>query len=135
MRQPILIATDFNESSPHLLQEGINLAKALQAPVVMAHAVEAIDDPAESDHDIQLFHQELMQMAEEKMTRERAVWPEDVPVCTLIELGSRVDVLLRLVEENKPSMLLMGTPFREGPPVGIGLQLMLRCPCPVLIVR
>ena len=47
-------------------------------------------------------------------------------------------VLVHAVDEVKARqarLLVLGSPFRgEGPPVGIGLQLLAMCPCPVLTV-
>lgn len=134
MKQPILIGTDFNPEMPRVMEHGARLARALDTHVVLVHAVETIGEPEEGDRETQSFHDELMQRAEEKMEDLRKDWPDDLDLCTLIELGHRVDVLLRLVEERNPLMLVIGTPFRKGPPVGIGLQLLVRCPCPITIV-
>ena len=135
MEQPILIATDFNPDMPHVMEQGIRLAKALQTHIVLVHAVEPIDEPDTADHETESFHADLIVKAEAKMAEEKASRTDEVDLRTLVELGRRVDVLLRLVEERKPLMLVMGSPFRNStPPVGIGLHLLVRCSCPVLIV-
>ena len=105
------------------VDEGLKLARALHRHLVLVHAVEPIEDLAEADRDTQAFHDQLLENAEEKLNAPRHEWPPDVELLTSLELGSRVEVLV------------MGDLFRgSGPPVGIGLQLMAQCPCPVFIV-
>ena len=134
MSKPILVGTDFNPDMPQVIEQGLVLARALGGHVVLVHAVEPIEDPDKSDSDTEAFHDRLMALAEEKMAILRETWPDDVDLCTLVELGCRVEVMLRLFREREALMLVMGTPFRGGPPVGIGLQLLARCTCPVVIV-
>ena len=134
MTKPILIGTDFNPDMPQVIEQGVTLARALGGHVVLVHAVEPIEDPDQSDTDTEAFHDRLIAQAEEKMAEQRAHWPQDVDLCTLIELGSRVDVLLRLARERQALLLVMGTPFRGGPPVGIGLQVIAHSPCAVVVV-
>lgn len=134
MTKPVIVGTDFGPDSPQILEVGRRLAAALGGHLVLVHAVEPIENPERADSDIEDFHDRLMQKAEEHMAQERDRWPGDVDLCTLVKLGSRVDVLLSLVEERQALMLVVGSPFRGGPPVGIGLQLVARCRCPLVIV-
>lgn len=134
MTLPIIVGTDFNPESSRILDTGRRLAQALGGHVVLVHAIEPIEDPQAADRDTEQFHDRLMRQAEAHMAEVREAWPGDVDLCTLIELGSRVEVLLRLVEERKAMMLVLGSPFRGGPPVGIGLQLIAQSPCPLVIV-
>jgi nucleotide-binding universal stress UspA family protein len=134
MSKPILVGTDFNPDMPQVIEQGLVLARALGGHVVLVHAVEPIEDPDHTDADTVAFHERLIALAEEKMAIEREKWPGDVDLCTLIELGCRVEVMLRLIQERGALMMVMGTPFRGGPPVGIGLQLIARSPIPVVIV-
>ena len=92
-------------------------------------------EPIEADGDTRAFHNQLIDNAESKLKAQLQEWSEDVELQTSVELGSRVEVLVRLVREREARMLVMGSPFRgSGPPVGIGLQLMAQCPCPVVVV-
>lgn len=135
MSNAIIVGTDLSPHTSIIVDEGLRLARALQQPLVLVHAVEPIEDPAQADRDTHAFHNQLIQKAEEKLNAQRHEWPPDVELLTSVELGSRVEVLVRLVREKEARMLVMGSPFRgSGPPVGIGLQLMAQCPCPVVLV-
>jgi nucleotide-binding universal stress UspA family protein len=131
----IIVGTDLSPHTSSIVDEGLKLARALHEPILLVHAVEPIENPAEADRDTHAFHNQLLSSAEEKLNAQRREWPSDVELLTAVELGSRVEVLVRLVREREARMLVMGSPFRNsGPPVGIGLQLMAQCPCPVVLV-
>ena len=135
MSNAIIVGTDLSPHTSTIVGEGLKLARALQGHLVLVHAVEPIEDPAEADRDTHAFHNQLLEKAEEILNAQRREWPPDVELKTSVELGSRVEVLVRLCREQDARMLIMGSPFRgSGPPVGIGLQLMAQCPCPVVIV-
>jgi len=135
MSHAIIVGTDLSPHTHTIIDEGLRLARALQGHLVLVHAVEPIEDPAEADRDTHAFHNQLIEKAEEILNAQRHQWPPDVELRTSVELGSRVEVLVRLVREQDARMLIMGSPFRgNGPPVGIGLQLMAQCPCPVVLV-
>jgi nucleotide-binding universal stress UspA family protein len=136
MTKPIIVGTDFSEKEPPVLEEGRRLARALGCHVVLVHVVEPIEKDS-SDTEVEDFHDSLMAKAEEKMAAIRENWPGDVDLCTLIELGPRVEVLVRLVRERDARMLVLGTPWRDlrGPQsLGVGLPLLVLCPCPVVVV-
>lgn len=134
MSRPVIVGTDFNPATPHILETGRQLARALGGHVILLHVVEPIEDPDAADGEVQDFHDGLMQRAEARMAEQRQRWPGEVDLCTLVELGPRVEVMLRLIHDRQAVMLVVGSPFRGGPPVGIGLQLVARCTCPLLIV-
>ena len=135
MSNAIIVGTDLSPHTSTIVNEGLKLARALQARLLLVHAVEPIEDPAEADGDTRAFHEQLIEKAEQKINAQRHQWPQDVELVTSVELGSRVEVLVRLCREREARMLVMGSPFRgSGPLVGIGLQLMAQCPCPVVIV-
>jgi nucleotide-binding universal stress UspA family protein len=131
----IIVGTDLSPHTITIIGEGLRLARALQGHLLLVHAVEPIEDPSQADGEIRAFHDQLIDSAKSKLRAQLQEWSEDVELQTSVELGSRVEVLVRLVREREARMLVMGSPFRgSGPPVGIGLQLMARCPCPVVIV-
>lgn len=131
----ILVGTDLSAETDALLIEAERLALAWQGHVVLVHAVEPIEDPDQADVDTRFFHEELMNKAEQWMERRREAWDRETDLCTCVQLGSRVEVLIQEVQQRQASYLVLGSPFRgQGPPVGIGLQVIARCPCPVLIL-
>lgn len=131
----IVVGTDLTPQTSELLHEAVRLAQAYEGHVVLVHAVEPIEDPDRADSDTAAFHDELMRKAELWMTEQRENWNAEVDLCTYVELGSRVKVLIGSAKERHARMLVLGSPFRgDGPPVGIGLQVVAQSPCPVLIV-
>ena len=131
----IVVGTDLTSQTSDLLNQAIRLAQAYQGHVVLVHAVEPIENPDRADEDTAAFHDELMRKAELWMTEQRELWSAEVDLCTYVELGSRVKVLVGSLKERKACMLVIGSPFRDdGPPVGIGLQTLAQSPCPVLMV-
>ncbi|MBN9420712.1 hypothetical protein ABS71_08080 [bacterium SCN 62-11] len=131
----VLVGTDLTDQTDILLQEAERLALAIQGHVVLVHAVEPIEDPDRADADTRAFHEQLMSRAEEWMETRRRCWDRETDLCTCVQLGSRVGVLIAEAKARKARYLVLGSPFRgEGPPVGIGLQLLAQSPTPVLVV-
>jgi len=135
MSNPIIVGVDFEErSTPQILQHGYLQGRALGQSVLLVHVVEPIERPDQADQDTRAFHDQLVKKAENQMTGLAEQAPDGVSVSTCVELGPRVEVLSRLAAERGAVMLVLGSPFRGGPPVGIGLQILARCNCPVLII-
>ena len=131
----IVVGTDLTPQTADLLSEAVRLARAYDGHVVLVHAVEPIENPDQADSDTAAFHDELMRKAEQWMSEQRDHWTAEVDLCTDVELGSRVQVLIGTVKQREARILVIGSPFRgEGPPVGIGLQVVAQSPCPVLIL-
>lgn len=131
----IVVGTDLTDESVALLAEAERMAKAFDGHVVLVHAVQPIEDPDQADLDTRNFHEKLMSQAEEWMERQREAWDREVDLCTCVQLGHRVQVLIQEVNDRQARLLVLGSPFRrQGPPVGIGLQVLAQCPCPVLII-
>lgn len=127
----IFVATDFSEYSAQATKMGLQLAAALHAPLLLVHVVEPC---TRADADIDAFHDELLQQGQRRMHDELARWSGDSDAASLIELGHRVPTLLRLIEEHKPLMVVMGSRLQDLRRVGISLEVMLQCPYPVLLV-
>lgn len=131
----IVVGTDLTDETASLLAEAERMAKAFEGHVVLVHAVQPIEDPDQADVDTRAFHEQLMAKAEEWMESQRQKWDREVDLCTCVELGPRVQVLIQEVKARQARLLVLGSPFRgDGPPVGIGLQVLAQCPCPVLII-
>lgn len=131
----IVVGTDLSEETDALLAEAERLALAFQGHVVLVHAVEPIEDPERADSDTRAFHEKLMADAEEWMDRRRQAWDRETDLCTCVQLGARVQVLIEEVKQRKALFLVIGSPFRGGGlPVGIGLHVLAQSPCPVLVL-
>jgi nucleotide-binding universal stress UspA family protein len=131
----VVVGTDLTEETAGLLAEAERMAQAFEGHVVLVHAVQPIEDPEQADQDTRAFHEQLMSKAEQWMEGQRQKWDREVDLCTCVQLGPRVEVLLHEVRARQARLLVLGSPFRgEGPPVGIGLQVLAQCPCPVLII-
>lgn len=74
----IIVGTDLSPHTSNIVDEGLKLARALHGHLVLMHAVEPIEDPAEADRDTQAFHDQLMNKAEETLNAQRREWPLDV---------------------------------------------------------
>ena len=135
MQNPILVGIDFEaHSTPPILEYAYLQGRALGRQVLLVHVVEPIENPASADAESRAFHEALVEKSREKMGRLAASAPSEVTLDTLVELGPRAEVLRRLAQERSALMLVLGSPFRGGPPVGIGLQLLAQSPCPLLII-
>lgn len=135
MQNPILVGIDFEaRSTPAILEHAYLQGRALGRPVLLVHVVEPIEDPRSADAESRAFHEALLEKSQDQMRGLAAAAPSEVVLETAVELGPRVEVLRRLAEQRGALMLVLGSPFRGGPPVGVGLQLLAQSPCPMLIV-
>jgi nucleotide-binding universal stress UspA family protein len=134
MSAPIFVATDFSEYSAKATMMGLRLAAVLDAPLLLVHVVEPVGDPNQADREILAFHEQLLEEGQRKMHLELRRWSGEREAATLIELGHRVPTLLRLIEEHKPAMVVMGSRLRDLHRIGISLEVLLQCPYPVLLV-
>lgn len=133
MSSPVLVATDFSEYSARATRMGLQLAASLNAPLLMVHVVEPIQQ-TEADPEIEAFQQQLMLDGQKKMQAELARWHGEQHSACLIELGPRVPTLLRIIEEHKPLVVVMGSRLQDLKRVGISLEVLLQCPYPMLLV-
>jgi nucleotide-binding universal stress UspA family protein len=130
--QAVLIATDFSDSSEHATHYGLSLAQSMGAAVLLVHVVEPIGDPAAEDPEIRQFHQDLIEKGRARLAA--ALQGFQGAASSQIELGHRLPTLLRIIEEQRPHLVVLGSRLRETRHVGTGLELLAHCPYPVLLV-
>lgn len=130
MTGPVMVGMDIGAETPHILEIARAVASKFNETLLLVHVVEPIEDPAEADQDSRQFHDELIAKARRHIDEAVSAWPPGTAVQTIVELGHRAQVLLRLIEEQNPSMLVLGASSQPG----VGLQVLFRAPCPVLTV-
>lgn len=133
MPQPILVATNFDRNS-NATRWGVQLAQALQLPLLLAHVVEPVGEPAKADLEIQLFHKQLLDDGQIKLNQELQQCSAGDCAGTLIEVGPRLETLLQVIEDHHPQMLIMGKRLNAPEHTPISLQILARTSCPVVLV-
>lgn len=132
--QPILVGTNFSDASAAATREAVQLARALQAPLVLVHEVEPIEHPDTADPDTRRFHRELIEKAHEHMAAELKVCPSDVDVSCRVELGQRVLVLAALTESYQPRLVVLGNRGEGESSFSVSRRLLAQIRFPTLLV-
>ncbi len=147
-KAPILVPVDFSSTSEAALDMGVELATALQAPLVVLHVVH---DPGEAPGYYHLKGRETQltrledvaaDMLEEFIEKAGRRHPHS-PVLEKAEhrlvVGLPVTRTLEVVDQLSPRLLVMGSAGRTGlPRILLGSkaeQLVRLCPVPVVIVK
>lgn len=114
----ILVPVDFSENSKKILQSAIMLAGKFKAHLSVVFVVQSFDDYSGffvPHIPIAQFEEEMVQAAKEKMTSFLAenmdkAQPHDAKVLR----GDVADEILRMVEEGRFDLIVMGTHGYKG---------------------
>ncbi len=134
----ILIATDFSEGSNEAFDEGVRLARQLEATVLLAHVVEPIGGLVDFSHIEPLGYWELkLGQALDRMAhpaREGGLLVE-----THLLKGDPAVEIIKASEDLRCDLIVMGTHGRTGVPrllMGSVTERVLRAsPVPIVAVR
>ena len=138
----IVYATDFSESAARAEREAVRLAKALAAPLILAHFGtdatlwrEAVYTPEMRT----LVDGQLKWAADLLAARAAALAAEGVNAHAVVKAGVPWKEIVRLAAEEHAEMIVMGTQGRTGLEhlmLGSVAERVIRtAPCPVLTVR
>lgn len=136
----LLCPTDFSEASVAPLIEALRIARATGAELTVLHVIHetALDDEEEPDEEMQAFHAELEEKAEERM---REIIPQDRrdEVRCVILTGQPVREILRVAVEQVADLVVIGSHGASGVRRDVwgstGRAVSLLSPVPVLVVR
>ncbi|MDB5218986.1 MAG: Universal stress protein family [Myxococcaceae bacterium] len=120
MPSPVLIATDLTEHAEPALVRGRALARAIGAPWMVIHVVPDVlhhhpllPAPRENDAVIALeLERKAGGLVEAQVRRVLDVSPDEYRVA--IEVGDAEDEIVRVAEEERASLILVGAKPRHG---------------------
>lgn len=142
MSSEILLATDGSPSATEATREALELAKALDAPLV-AIAVEHVTLPSYGYYGYAQIHEDLLvaertHVADVLAETARLAEDEGVECETVAATGSVVDEICRLARERDARMIVIGAhgwgALRRLVFGSVSTGVMHDAPCPVLVV-
>ena len=138
----IVCPTDFSESATRAEQEGIRLAKALGAELVLAHVATDATLWREGVYTPELralVEGQRKWAADSLAARATALAADGVTARAVVKVGVAWKEIVRLAAEEHAEMIVIGTQGRTGLEhllLGSVAERVIRnAPCPVLTVR
>ncbi len=139
--QHILLAVDFFDQCENVIDRAKDLAERYQAKLSVIHVVDSLpisdagygaDIPFNMD-----LTSELMESAKKRLAElaKKLLIPED---CQWLEMGSPKTEIIRIAEENKVDLIVVGSHGRHGLALLLGSTangVLHYAPCDVLAVR
>lgn len=135
----ILVGTDFSKESDRAFEKACEIARSTGGRVHLLHVVEPVDEPDSPDPDTQKFYDALIEIAKVKLEAEvAAAHAPPVEVTCAVEIGPRVETLLRVGKALEVAMIALGSqPMKDdGQPkrLGVSHRVALSSQMPVLLV-
>lgn len=117
----ILLATDFSEWSTTAVEYGFEMARSLDAELLMVHGIEPISDAAvdeqEEDDEFDEFFEELVDQARDKLeTLVDRAEARDVRARFHIEIGQRAGIILEYADSEDVDLIVLGRRSRDDQP-------------------
>lgn len=133
----ILVPTDFSERSAYAVQQGVNLARIMDAEVVLAHVVE---ESAMSFLFGSIDVQDLKQSVKTKLEAqaEKITADTSLPSSVRVRTGKPYKKLVEIISEEGINLVVMGMNNTEGTGGFIGstaARLIKTSPCPVITIN
>lgn len=111
----ILHATDFSETADGALVQAERLAKALGAEIVLLHVVDtAVTVDLSGAAVARIFDAEEAYAEQEIAKRVAPIAAAGVPARGVVRIGTPVDEILKLADEERPDIIVLGTAGRGG---------------------
>jgi universal stress protein A len=139
--QHILLAVDFFDQCENVIDRAKDLAERYQAKFSVIHVVDSLpisDAGYGADIPFNLdLTAELMESAKKRLAElaKKLLIPED---CQWLEMGSPKTEIIRIAEENKVDLIVVGSHGRHGLALLLGSTangVLHYAPCDVLAVR
>ncbi len=139
--QHILLAADFFDQCENVIDRAKDLAERYQAKLSVIHVVDSLpisDAGYGADIPFNLdLTAELMESAKKRLAElaKKLLIPED---CQWLEMGSPKTEIIRIAEENKVDLIVVGSHGRHGLALLLGSTangVLHYAPCDVLAVR
>ncbi len=136
----ILLAVDFSKETDAVVEQTLIMCKALNAKLSLVHVVEFVQFDFSSEltipQEVEL-DQELLELADERLQQlgeKYAIADSERFVCQ----GNTKREILRIAEEQKVDLIVIGSHGREGIQLLLGSTanaVLHGAPCDVLAVR
>ncbi len=118
MKQRILVPVDGSEGSLQALRSAIDLARTLNAEILLAHVIDSakaarlsFGDPALIDGCYDVLNDDGKRLLAEAMVR---VKPTIAAASTILAYGNPVEEIERIAVQSEATMIVMGTHGRTG---------------------
>lgn len=111
----ILVATDFSPAADNAFRYGLDMARALQAKVVLLHAFQP-STAVSLDSTLALTGETLTKMANKCLEKqvETVRKKEDPAVTTIVQEGAAPDIILRTAIAGEATVVIMGMTRGHG---------------------
>jgi nucleotide-binding universal stress UspA family protein len=137
LRGPVVVAVDLGHQSQMLIDAGSDIAKALQAPVVIVHVVEARSAPARWRPAVAAQQQTEVTEAQQALGRLHVESAEG-GVEPVVVAGRPADHIAALAETRRAAVIVMGLIRDRGRigarPGSIAYRVLTLAPAPVLVI-
>jgi nucleotide-binding universal stress UspA family protein len=115
----ILVATDFSGDSGKALDEGVKLARRLNAIIFLMHAIDAIDqcsvDYCLNFEDVEATKEKLIREAREKLDEEiMRVDARDISIIPEVRYGRTYEEIIKDESEKYIDLLVVGQHGRRS---------------------
>lgn len=113
----IVCALDLSDLSERVAQYAISLAKAYDGEIIVIYATPPMNQYAALDvhpNAIEGFMTEIAAKAKKQMEKTMTTLFAGLKASALIESGSPAEEIVRVAQENKADVIVMGTHGRKG---------------------
>lgn len=139
----ILIPIDFSDCSQFALRYAVNLAKDVEASLILVHVASSLLAPPEMQFvhiDLKKFRNEVQKHASSKLSAlAQKEIPATIPASSIVRHGSPWEEITRLAKERKADLIVIGThgySRLKHMLLGSTAEKVVRSAgCPVLVVR
>src|SRR5436189_570017 len=139
----ILVPLDFSGCSVFALRYAVNLAKGVDASLLLVHVASSLLTPPEMEYvhvDLRKFQAEIEKHATAKLTTiAQKEIPATVPATPIIRHGTPWEEITRAAKDRKADLIIIGTHGYKGLKhmfLGSTAEKVVRfAGCPVLVVR
>jgi nucleotide-binding universal stress UspA family protein len=133
----ILIPFDFSETAALSLDHAINMAKIMDAEIVLLHIVETSTFPSSISHAFSGFEKKVEEASNEKLTElsEKIKSESGVTVHVLTEVGKIYKKIASTAKQSHIDLIMMGTHGSSGSSYTLGsntTRVVQEAHCPVM---
>ena len=119
MTPKILVTIDFSDCATHVVRKGIEVARELEASVVLMHSVQTpdgLDDetPVGDGHRRPAISLLLDEAREQLAEHGEVFLAQGLELKQVVTVGGPAEQIVRMAEQEKVSRIVMGTKGRRG---------------------
>lgn len=133
----ILIPFDFSETAALSLDQAINMAKTVDAEIVLLHIVETSTFPSTISHAFSGFEKKIEEASNEKMQElaDKIQNENGISVHVITEVGKIYKKIASTAKQSHIDLIMMGTHGASGSSYALGsntTRVVQEAPCPVM---